>query len=62
MTFVVFVLQSQNFDMQVNHKIVGLNSHFVQTEAIAVNEMYLFYLSVGLVLLTEKFPGLAVFF
>lgn len=42
MKFVVFVLQSQNFDMHVNHKIVGLNSHFVQTEAVAVNEMYLF--------------------
>jgi len=31
MTFVVFVLQSQNFDIQVNHKTVRLNSHFVQT-------------------------------
>jgi len=34
MMFVVFALQSQNFDIQVNYKIVGLNSHFVQTEAI----------------------------
>jgi hypothetical protein len=42
MSFMMFVLQSQKFDIQVYLKIVGVNSHFVQTEAIAVNEMYLF--------------------